>query len=99
MMSPDREKLWSGWGDPAEAVQLPPAIHDLLAQGLGVRGPGPAVPSIGDVELPEPLLGDDAHTALTAIVGREHVRTDAEARVRHTRGQSTPDLLRLRYRD
>ncbi len=91
--------LWSGWGDPAEAVQLTPAIHELLRQGLGVRGPGPPVPAIEAVDLPEPLLGDDVHSALAAIVGDDHIRTDAEARVRHTRGQSTPDLLRLRYRD
>jgi alkyldihydroxyacetonephosphate synthase len=99
MTASRREELLFGWGDPAEAVQLPPAVHDLLRQGLGVRGPGVAVPAIEDVELPEPRLGGDTHGALAAIVGEEHVRTDAGARVRHTRGQSTPDLLRLRHRD
>jgi alkyldihydroxyacetonephosphate synthase len=93
------EKLWSGWGDPAEAVELPPAIHDLLRQGLGVTGPGPKAPRLIDVELPAPALTADARQALVAIVGEEHVQDDAEARVRHTRGQSTPDLLRLRLKD
>src|SRR6202011_5900923 len=34
-----------------------------------------------------------------AAVGGEHVLTDDESRVRHTRGKSTPDLLRLRGGD
>jgi alkyldihydroxyacetonephosphate synthase len=93
------EKLWSGWGDPAEAVELPRAIHDLLRQGLGVTGPGPQAPHLSDVQLPAPALTGDARQALVAIVGEENVHDDAEARVRHTRGQSTPDLLRLRLRD
>jgi alkyldihydroxyacetonephosphate synthase len=90
------ERLWYGWGDPAEAVTLPPAILDLLRQGLGVTHPGTPAPPIDEVALPEARLTDAARTRLEAVVGAEHVRTDAEARVRHTRGQSTPDLLRLR---
>jgi alkyldihydroxyacetonephosphate synthase len=35
-------------------------------------------------------------SSLSAVVGAEHVDTSHEARVRHLRGKSTPDLLRLR---
>jgi alkyldihydroxyacetonephosphate synthase len=37
--------------------------------------------------------------ALEAILGREHVRTDRATRWAHTRGYSTPDLLRHRAGD
>ncbi len=90
------EMLWSGWGDPAEAVTLPPAILDLLRQGLGVEHPGTPAPAIDTIELPKPRLSDAARSKLEAAVGAEHVEATAEARVRHTRGKSTPDLLRLR---
>jgi alkyldihydroxyacetonephosphate synthase len=96
---PDHEypdQLWYGWGDPEQAVALPEAITNLLAQGLGVKRPGPHAPALADVALAEPRLTDQQGERLVAIVGAEHVRTDAEARIRHTRGKSTPDLLRLR---
>jgi alkyldihydroxyacetonephosphate synthase len=90
------DMLWSGWGNPAQAVTLPPAILDLLKQGLGVDRQGTPAPALQDVALGEPRLRSTAHERLEAVVGAPHVRTDAEARVRHTRGKSTPDLLRLR---
>jgi alkyldihydroxyacetonephosphate synthase len=93
------ELLWSGWGDPAEAVELPPAIHELLKQGLGVKGPGMAAPAISAVALREPALTDDGLAGIAAIVGADHVATDHDSRLRHTRGKSTPDLLRLRAGD
>jgi alkyldihydroxyacetonephosphate synthase len=37
--------------------------------------------------------------ALTAVVGPEHALSDRLTRVAHTRGKSTPDLLRLRAGD
>jgi alkyldihydroxyacetonephosphate synthase len=51
------------------------------------------------VELPEPSLTTSAYEALTAPVGADHVLTDAESRIRHTRGKSTVDLLRIRRGD
>jgi alkyldihydroxyacetonephosphate synthase len=91
--------LWSGWGDPAEAVELPVAITELLKQGLEVTRPGRHAPAIEAVELPGPGLRAEMRSEIAAIVGDEHVHTDAEARVRHTRGKSTPDLLKLRAAD
>ncbi|WP_431912285.1 FAD-binding oxidoreductase [Nonomuraea jabiensis] len=91
--------LWSGWGDPALARELPSEVRALLRDFLGVRAPD--VPAVGlesvrlpPVALPEPLLG-----ALAEVVGSAYVLTSHEARVRHTRGKSTPDLLRMRAGD
>jgi alkyldihydroxyacetonephosphate synthase len=87
------EMLWSGWGDPAQATTLPPAIVDLLRQGLGVTHEGTPVPAIEEIELPESRLRDGALDEIAEI------DRSAEARIRHTRGKSTPDLLRLRNSD
>jgi alkyldihydroxyacetonephosphate synthase len=93
---PHPDMLWTGWGDPAEAVTLSPAVLELLEQGLGVRGPSQATVQLADVRLPDPRLPKAARERLAAAVGAENVLDDAEARVRRTRGKSTPDLLRLR---
>jgi alkyldihydroxyacetonephosphate synthase len=90
---------WSGWGDPALAMTLPEAMTALLAEGLGVRGPGPAAGPLSDVPLPERRLSDDLVERLGAVVGIEWADVGDEARLRHLRGKSTPDLLRLRAHD
>ncbi len=46
------DMLWSGWGDPAEAITLPDGMLDLLRSALGVRSPTPPVRA-ADVRLPE----------------------------------------------
>jgi alkyldihydroxyacetonephosphate synthase len=58
----------------------------------------PTVP-LADVRLPEPALPGPLLEQLRGIVGTAHVHTDHETRVRHTRGRSTPDLLRMRAGD
>jgi len=93
-----KDMLWSGWGDPAQARTLSPEMLELLSGALGVRAPAPAV-EVGEVRLPEARLGDGAVERLRAIVGTEHVRADDEARLLHTRGKSTPDMLRIRSGD
>ncbi|MFE7565472.1 FAD-binding oxidoreductase [Streptomyces sp. NPDC057539] len=88
--------LWSGWGDPGRAAPLPGRITDVLGELLGVRpGAGRRV-ELTDIEPRAHRLTADAEEALTRIVGEGHVLTDAESRVRHTRGKSTTDLLRIR---
>jgi alkyldihydroxyacetonephosphate synthase len=91
-----KEMSWSGWGDPAKAAPLSDSVVGLLEQLLGVRRREAAPIALGDVRLPDSALSEAAQKSLTAAVGDEHVRTDAEARIRHTRGKSTPDLLRIR---
>jgi alkyldihydroxyacetonephosphate synthase len=90
-----RAMRWSGWGDPAEAVTLPEGVLELLTNALGVKHSRPAV-TASEVRLPEPRLTDADGERLVAIVGTDHVRTDDETRLLHTRGKSTPDLLRIR---
>ena len=90
---------WGRWGDPGAAEPLAPEVRDLLRRALGVRGPGRSVERLEDVRLRDSALPDAARRRLVAEVGERHVREDREARVRHTRGKSTPDLLRLRAGD
>ncbi|MGV9318801.1 FAD-binding oxidoreductase [Streptomyces sp. NPDC003660] len=94
------DMLWNGWGDPAKAAPLPDAVAGLLHDLLGVR-PSPSTPiALNDLELSEPTLAPAALKDLADAVGSaDHVRTDTESRVRHTRGKSTPDLLRIRAGD
>jgi alkyldihydroxyacetonephosphate synthase len=96
---PYPDQSWSGWGDPALVPELPEQVRSLLASGLGVaRAPGPPGP-LASVEVPESRLPDDAVEALRAVVGTDATLADHDVRVRHTRGKSTPDLLRLRSGD
>ncbi|WP_406865561.1 FAD-binding oxidoreductase [Streptomyces sp. HUAS MG47] len=91
------DMLWSGWGDPAKAAPLPDAVTGLLRDLLGVtpRETGPA--TLDDIQVPAPALTAEAREALRAALAAEDgFRDDAESRIRHTRGKSTPDLLRIR---
>jgi alkyldihydroxyacetonephosphate synthase len=85
------------WGNPATPGELPHAAEELLS-ALGATPPPPAVDP-ADATLPAVTLPDAAVAALVAAVGADNVRSDHEARVRHTGGFSTPDLLKLRAGD
>lgn len=91
---------WGRWGAAEDATTLSPELRTLVTQALGVA-PGTVRPPMGldGVRLPEARLADAARAALEAAVGRDHVLDDAASRIRHTRGQSTPDLLRIRAGD
>ena len=93
---PRTEMSWSAWGDPDAAAPLPDAVVELLGAGLGVKRPGVRAGEIADVRLPVSRLADTLRSTLASAVGGDNVFEDAETRVRHTRGKSTPDLLRLR---
>ncbi|TDB95232.1 FAD-binding oxidoreductase [Actinomadura sp. 7K534] len=88
--------LWSGWGDPGRAAPLPEPVVGLLRDMLGVRPAERPPADLAGVEVPACRLDDGDLTALAKIVGDSNVRADTETRVRHTRGKSTPDLLRIR---
>ena len=91
--------LWRGWGDPARARPLPDAVRELLHDLLGVR-PADAPPlPLAEVGVPASRLPPATRAALAAVVGDGSIRDDDESRVRHTRGKSTPDLLRIRRGD
>jgi alkyldihydroxyacetonephosphate synthase len=68
--------------------QLGPAGQPEPAGAAGAAEPG--------VRLAEPALPAAAATALAAVVGAQHVRTDRTARLLHSGGKSTIDLLRRR---
>ncbi|HEY2768953.1 MAG TPA: FAD-binding oxidoreductase [Solirubrobacteraceae bacterium] len=94
------DQSWTGWGDPALLPVLSEGMRQLLRAGLGVDGASAgAPPSLDSLALAAGRLGDADLTALAGIAGDPHVLTDAEARIRHLRGKSTPDLLRLRAGD
>src|SRR5688572_27228720 len=86
--------LWSGWGDPDRAADLPEPIRGLLADLLGVRPPATPAVRLEEVRLPAPALPEEVLGELRGVVGPGHVHCDDEARIRRTRGRSTPDLLR-----
>ncbi|NRQ30541.1 FAD-binding oxidoreductase [Nonomuraea sp. NN258] len=90
---------WSGWGDPAKARELPEQVRALLRDLLGVRAPETPAVRLEEVRLAPSALGDHVPAALEAVVGAGNVLTSHEARVRRTRGKSTPDLLRMRAGD
>ncbi|MYX95064.1 FAD-binding protein [Streptomyces sp. SID486] len=94
------DMLWNGWGDPAKAAPLPDSVTGLLRDLLGVKPRSAPALALQDLRLPDAAPDPAALKALAeAVGGDEHVRTDAESRIRRTRGKSTPDLLRIRAAD
>ena len=89
---------WARWGDPAAEAPLPEAARGLVELAFGPAEEHPTVPLAG-VRVPESALGEDLLDGLRGLVGADHVHTDHETRVRHTRGKSTTDLLRMRAGD
>lgn len=89
---------WSRWGDPARVTTLPVNALAMLELAFGPSAPQPAVDQHA-VELPPVGLPDDVLDALRDAIGGEHVDTGDAARLLHTGGKSTPDLLALRDGD
>jgi len=79
-------KRWNGWGETAVTNELPENAGVFLEEAIGVTRPpkdaelADVVASVLESRLPEHPL----------------INTDAETRLRHTRGQSFPDWLALR---
>jgi len=90
------ELSWSGWGDPAQASELPAAVIDRLRTALGVTRATPAPAAIAELTLQAPRLAAPVAQRLSATVGDAHARGDHAPRVRHALGRSTLDLLALR---
>ena len=89
---------WARWGDPAEAAPLAETTRAMVELAFGPATDHPTVP-LDEVRLPPVGLPDALVGELRGLVGDDHVQTDHETRVRHTRGRSTPDLLRMRDGD
>lgn len=90
---------WARWGDPALAAPLSDELRTLVIGALGVSGEPDITVELSEVRLPDRTLPTDFRQAIAGLVGAGYVRTDHETRVRHTRGKSTPDLIRLRGGD
>jgi alkyldihydroxyacetonephosphate synthase len=86
--TPRPDQSWLGWGDPSQVPELPQGIRDAL----GVRGAPPPV----EIDLPDPRLPDAVTRELAGVC---EIRSDRESRLRHARGKSTTDLLRMRSGD
>lgn len=99
IMTSTSQMHWSRWGDPVRASPLPHSARALVGQALGLPDEDTPAVDLGEVRLPSTRLPDDVLAAITGIVGAENVRTDRDARIRHTRGKSTADLLRMRSGD
>lgn len=90
----DAQMRWNGWGDPARAKDLPLAVRTLLPLLLGrIRKPETAA-ELSEVLIPASALVPEDVAALQAIC---EVDLSHDARIRHSGGRSTPDLLRLRH--
>jgi alkyldihydroxyacetonephosphate synthase len=94
--SPYPDPSWSGWGDPEETPVLSGEVRALLEQGLGVRERESIWVALRDVKLSPSRLDPAVVAELAAVVGPAYALSDHETRVRHTRGKSLTDLLRLR---
>jgi alkyldihydroxyacetonephosphate synthase len=90
---------WARWGDPARAAALSPAARGLVQQALGLPDADVREVPLDDVRLRPPRLPASVLDQLRAVVGAGHVRSDDASRIRHTRGRSTSDLLRMRSGD
>ena len=86
--TPHLDQSWRGWGDPANVPSLP----EVIVTALGLRGGSPVV----EPALPHPRLPGAIASELAAVC---ETRSDREARLLHTRGKSTTDLLRIRSGD
>ncbi len=93
------DQSWSGWGDAEQVPVLTDAVLALLRDGLGLAGSPVAPRLLSEIAVAPVRVPDADVSALAGVVGAEHVLSDAEARIRHTRGKSTPDLLRLHAGD
>lgn len=89
---------WSRWGDPDHVVELPDGAQDLMTMAFGeIRARGSV--ALDAVRVPDVDLSRDVWESLAAVVGADHLTVDAEDRIHHTRGKSTPDLLAARDGD
>lgn len=79
-------RRWNGWGDDANGYELKPSGLAFLQARLGSATPLP------DASLEQVL----AQVPPTRLPEHPLVKTDAEIRVRHARGQSLPDWLAMR---
>ncbi|WP_374611477.1 FAD-binding oxidoreductase, partial [Gordonia sp. (in: high G+C Gram-positive bacteria)] len=82
------------WGDPARTAELPGAAAALAGDRKTDAGVDP-----GTISPARSTVDAAVREEVSAVVGADHVSDADAARVQHTRGYSTPDILRLRAGD
>lgn len=82
-------RRWNGWGDEANTYPVKPEALRFVQEKLGGAQPLP------EVSLEEVM----ARVPASRLPTHPLVVTDAEARVRHARGQSLPDWFAMRSGD
>lgn len=97
--APPADMVWWGWGTADGHTALPDSLLSLLSQGFGISGE--PVPAEGrPIPTPPPSrLHRDTLLPIAMVVGAANVHKDDEVRAAHTRGKSTPDLLKIRAGD
>jgi alkyldihydroxyacetonephosphate synthase len=96
---PYPDPSWSGWGDPSLKPVLSDEVRELLVASLGIRDLGRPAGPLRELVLPPGRIEPEAMARLAAVVGPANALAGTEDRVRHTRGKSLTDLLRLRERE
>lgn len=94
---PDAERHPYAWGNAGTPGTLPQAALGALA-ALGAVPTAPPIPP-AEADLPPCALPAAALAELADALGADQVSTAHATRVGHTRGYSTPDLLKLRDGD
>lgn len=87
---------WSRWGRTGEGEPLPAERRALIKQVLGAESEGAPIVPLDQMKLPPTQLSDKQLADLASVVGSEHVESDDAARLIHSIGRSTMDLLRAR---
>jgi alkyldihydroxyacetonephosphate synthase len=85
------------WGEPGRAAALPDATRGLVELVFPVTDR--TVADDAPLTMPGPGLDESVLAELAGVVGIDHVLVDEQSRRLHTRGKSTPDLLRARAGD
>lgn len=93
---PYPDPSWSGWGDPSLKPALSEEVLALMTATLGIRDRGRPAGSIAELTLAPSRIGPAVAARLREAVGADNVLAEPEARLRHMRGKSLTDLLRLR---
>ncbi|WP_417221314.1 FAD-binding oxidoreductase [Arthrobacter sp.] len=93
-MSPEMHP--TRWGNPSAATGLSAEMRGLIDFAVGATRDTPAVT---DARLPVGTLAPELVEGLRQILEGDHVDVGDSARRLHTRGKSTPDLLKARAGD
>jgi len=93
---PYPEPSWSGWGDASLKPALSGDVLELVTASLGIRERGRPAGSIGEMTLPPSRIDAGITERLVERLSAGNVVDEPEARLRHMRGKSLTDLLRLR---